>query len=215
MSSTSGSELIGLISQPPPPPSPPSPPPSLASPLPPTSPPHRPPTAPTISAAAVSGIVAAAATLVLLAILLLALCVWMKRRSRAIVATVTSTNLSSYRAALDSRQLRRSCSYGGFGQSPLERALATGEVLRIKPSHPEAALRDCLCVGVGGTRGRPVCRILGLGDLNCEIELDKQHIRRARLRDAEEAHLEDMAARSAQRYLATLNTDPGVAVSRL
>lgn len=153
--------------------------------------------------------IVAAAVVCCCCLLLLLLAVWRRRRVTDVITTPlprehSTCSLEDYRAALDRQQIpNRSLSLGRFGISPIDTALANGEPLRIKQSYPhQALLRGCLCVGVGGTRGRPLVRILGLGAASFELQLDKRHLQRARLPAEELCQLEQVAACAARRYLA-------------
>jgi hypothetical protein len=66
--------------------------------------------------------------------------------------------------------------------SPLDNAIANSQPLYVKPTyqgdHPYAGM---LCRAVGGTRGRPTVQMYGVGERVVSLDVDKIHLKRARL----------------------------------
>ena len=172
---------FGLL---PPSPPPPSPPPLLP-------PPPRTPVQPAsaipeplvpqrsaIQLPMILGIVAGALMLVSVAVL----AYWFIRRRRRSGSSHELSSVTEYRNALDSRPaLARRNSSAVRNISPLDQAIAFGEPLRVRASHPDALIAGSYVRAVGGTRGQPKVQLLGVGMRVVVFNVPKKHLRRANL----------------------------------
>ena len=139
---------------------------------------------------------------VLLLVMLLVLHLVHSRRNNRMVR---AQELTAYRATLESELRPDSPSSLSPYAPPLDAAIASGELLQLRPSirEQEPLCAGMYCRAVGGTCGRPQVRLLGLsGDRVVCLSVERGQLERACLPPEADEHA--IAVEAAARYAAAL-----------